>query len=110
MMRDYIRSLMQTAHETGAPVIRPLFYEFPNDRDCFDISDAYMFGPDILVAPICYKGAQSRRVYLPAGDTFTCAGSGEVFEGGRWIEAEAALDTIPIFLRGGKQEYLIHNV
>lgn len=108
MMRDYIRSLMQTAHETGAPVIRPLFYEFPHDPDCYEIWDAYMFGPDILVAPVCYEGAKSRKVYLPAGASFTHAGTGEVFEGGRWVETDAELDTIPVFLREGRQGYLRH--
>lgn len=108
MMRGYIRSLMQSAHETGAPVIRPLFYEFPDDPDSYDIWDAYMFGPDILVAPVCYEGAKSRKVYLPAGVSFTHAGTGEVFEGGRWVETEAELDTIPVFLREGRQEYLLH--
>ncbi len=110
LMRSYIRSLMQQAHETGAPVIRPLFYEFPQDTACWDIPDAYMFGPDILVAPICHENARSRSVYLPAGASFTHAGTGDVYDGGRWLDVDAGLDTIPVFLRNGKQKYLIGQV
>ena len=51
-MRDYTRSLMAEAHEKGTPVMRTMFYEFPEDAACWDISDAYMFGSDILVAPL----------------------------------------------------------
>ena len=70
-MRDYTRDLMKTAHEKGDPVIRALFYEFPADKRCWDITDQFMFGTDILVAPICHKGAMSRTVYLPRGARWT---------------------------------------
>lgn len=110
LMRDYTRSIMREAHETGAPIMRALFYEFPEDKICWDIKDSYMFGPDILVAPICYEKAQKRRVYLPIGANFTHAGTGQVYEGGQWYEIEAAIDTIPIFLREGKQDYLIGKI
>ena len=109
-MRDYIRGLMRDTHETGSPVMRPLFYDFPRDKTCWDIRDAYMFGPDILVAPICHEGARQRRVYLPGGTFFIHAGTGERYEGGEWYEIEAQLDTIPVFLREGRQEYLIGQI
>lgn len=64
-MRDYTRELMRQAHESGSPVIRALFYEFPEDRDCYDITDQYLYGPDVLVCPVCHEGAMSRKVYLP---------------------------------------------
>ena len=110
MMRDYTRSIMKEAHETGAPVMRALFYEFPEDAACWDINDAYMFGPDILVAPICHEKAMKREVYLPAGTIFVHAGTGKPYEGGKWYEIEADIHTLPVFLREGRQEYLIGEI
>ncbi|MGN1140398.1 MAG: TIM-barrel domain-containing protein [Oliverpabstia sp.] len=110
MMRDYTRSLMKEAHEKGTPVMRALFYEFPHDDVCWDITDSYMFGPDILVAPICHEKMQSRKVYLPKGASWTCAGTGQVYEGGREYEIEAPISTMPVFLREGRQEYLIGQI
>lgn len=107
MMRDYTRNLMAEAHEKGSPVIRALFYEFPQDEVCWDIKDQYMFGADILVAPVCYAHMRSRNVYLPAGANWTNARTGEVYEGGKTYEVDAPIDTLPIFLRDGKQKYLI---
>lgn len=110
LMRDYTRSLMQEAHEKGTPVMRALFYEFPQDKNCWDITDAYMYGPDILVAPICHEHETQREVYLPQGATWTEAHTGNVYEGGKSYLIDAALDTVPVFLRDGKQSYLIGKV
>lgn len=109
-MRDYIRGVMEQAHETGSPVMRTLFYEFPGDRECWDVWDSYMFGPDILVAPMCHGRAVRRRVYLPAGAWFVHAGSGRRYEGGGWYEVEAGIDTMPVFLREGRQSYLVGRI
>ena len=109
-MRDYTRSLMAEAHEKGTPVMRTMFYEFPEDAACWDISDAYMFGSDILVAPIVRPKATSRTVYLPAGASWTLANTGDVYEGGKVYEIEAPIETLPIFLRNGKQGYLVGEI
>ena len=110
MMRDYTRSVMQAAHDVGAPVMRAMFYEFPEDKVCWEIQDAYMFGPDILVAPICHEKAAGRSVYLPAGTFFVHAGTGDRYEGGQWYEVAADIHTIPVFLREGRQDYLIGKI
>ena len=110
MMRDYTRSLMAKAHETGAPVMRTMFYEFPEDTRTWELDTQYMYGSDILAAPIVEPHAMSRKVYLPSGCTWTNAHTGEILQGGQWIEAEASIDTIPVFLRDGRQEYLIKNI
>ena len=106
-MRDYTREVMRQAHEKGSPVMRTLFYEFPEDKECWDITDAYLYGPDILVAPVCHEGAEGRRVYLPQGASWTHAGTGEVYEGGVWLDVEAPLETVTLFLRDGRQGYLV---
>lgn len=106
-LRDYTRSLMQEAHLSGTPVMRTLFYEFPEDPACWDIMDEYMYGPDILAAPVCHEHAKSREVYLPEGAVWIHAGTGEEYEGGKKYTVSAPIDTIPVFLKGKAQEYLI---
>jgi alpha-D-xyloside xylohydrolase len=109
-LRDYTRQLMKEAHENGAPIMRPLFFEFQNDENVWDISDEYLYGADILVAPIVYEGATSREVYLPKGSDWTDAHTGKIYNGGQTIAVEAPIDVIPVFLRDGKQEYLIGKI
>lgn len=106
-MRDYTRKLMDQAHIKGSPVMRAMFYEFPEDPVCWDIKDAYMFGPDLLVAPVCYPHQTRRTVYLPKGVSWTHAGTKAVYAGGAAYEIEAYLDTVPVFLKEGKQAYLL---
>ena len=98
-LRDYVRSLMREAHESGTPLLRAMFYEFPSDENCADLKDQYMFGPDYLVAPVMEMGARSRSVYLPAG-RWTDTDTGEVYTGGQRITVDAPLERIPVFLRG----------
>lgn len=59
-LRPYIRECMKAASETGAPVMRPLFFDFPEDPVCWETEDCYMFGPDLLVAPVMEEGARTR--------------------------------------------------
>jgi alpha-D-xyloside xylohydrolase len=98
-LRPYTRGLMSAAHTVGSPIIRPLFYDFPADGRAWAIEDAYMFGPDILVAPILYEGQRAREVYLPAGSRWISQGSAEVFDGGQIVNESAPLDHLPVFFR-----------
>ena len=100
-LRPYIMELMQQAHEKGAPPMRPLFFDFPEDDTSWGIDDQFMFGPELLVAPVLYEGARSREVYLPDGSSWTDAWTNEVFEGGQHISADAPLERIPLYLRAG---------
>jgi len=102
VMRDYTRSLMQEASADGAPVIRTLFYEFPQDEMCWEIKDEYLFGGDVLVAPITREGQMQRRVYLPEGAAWTDLHTGKMFAGGQSILCDAPVERIPVFLRDGK--------
>jgi len=99
-MRDYTRSLMQAAHEKGTPVIRPLFYDFPQAEKAWDITDEYMFGPDVLVAPVLYEGVRERSVWLPDGK-WTNINDGSLWEGGQTIKAPAPYEAIPVYARTG---------
>ncbi len=100
-LKPYITGLMQAAHEHGTPVMRTLFYEFPADARSWEVSDEYLFGPDLLVAPVMEAGLKQRAVYLPAGAQWTNAWTGEVLGGGQTVTVDAPLDTIPLFVREG---------
>ena len=104
-MRPYIRQVMEEAHEKGTPVMRTLFYMYPSDATCWEIEDEYFFGPDVLVAPVLYAGAVSRRVYLPEGERWIEYASGKEYEGGKEYQADAPLDTIPVYLRKGSRGF-----
>jgi len=82
--------------------MRPLFFDFPADKNCWSIEDQFMFGPDLLVAPVLAEGTRSRQVYLPAGTTWRDAWTDEKLEGGGWIVTDAPLDKIPLYLREGR--------
>ncbi|MBV9230985.1 MAG: glycoside hydrolase family 31 protein [Chloroflexi bacterium] len=102
-LRPYILEQMQLAHERGIPPMRPLFFDFPQDDGCSRVDDQFLFGSDLLVAPVLTEGARHREVYLPAGTTWTDAWSGETFDGGQSIVAEAPLARIPLYLRADAQ-------
>ena len=106
-MRDYTRFVMAQAHTDGQPVMRAVFHEFPDDPAAWDLADQYLFGPDLLIAPVMTAGARSRPVYLPAGAAWTSLRTGEVLSGGQWIEVDAELGVIPVFARDGAAPSLI---
>jgi len=103
-LRPYVMRQMRAASESGLPPMRPLFVDFPGDPKAWEIDGQYLFGPDLLVAPVYRQGAQNREVYLPAGenwkDAFTGeAFPGEAFPGGTTITANAPLEKIPVYTR-----------
>ncbi len=96
-LRPYIREMMAEAHEKGVPPMRPMFYDFPEQKEMWDIEDQYMFGSHILAAPILYKDMRRRSVYLPKGRTWLEVRTGKIYEGGQNVEVEAPLDYMPLF-------------
>lgn len=109
-MRPYTRELMKQAHEKGTPIMRTMFYEFPEDEVCWKLKDQYMYGSDILVAPVAYEKMYAREVYLPSGTKWTSLRDGKVYEGGQIVLVEAPLKVIPIFLRDGTHSELIGRI
>jgi alpha-D-xyloside xylohydrolase len=100
-LKPYVLEVMREAHERGLPVMRPLFLEFPEDQAAWSVDDAYLFGRDVLVAPVLTAGATTRTTYLPAGAAWTDAWTGQTYEGGAAVTVDAPLDRIPLFLRDG---------
>jgi len=102
-LRPHIMRQMKVASAKGTPPMRPLFFDFADDRAAADVDDQFMFGPDLLVAPVLHAGATSRKVYLPAGAKWTDAWTGKQFRGGQTITAAAPLERIPLYLRDGRK-------
>lgn len=99
-LRPYVMQQMKLATQKGTPPMRPLFFDFAGDAQAAEIEDQFLFGPDLLVAPITRYQARSRHVYLPAGAEWTNVWSGEKVTGGQRIAVAAPLEQIPVFMRG----------
>ncbi|MNL57574.1 alpha-glucosidase [compost metagenome] len=80
--------------------MRPLFWHYPQEKQSWETEDQYLFGEDLLVAPVMSAGQRQREVWLPAGDNWI-AFNGEHYRGGERITVDAALETIPVFIRAG---------
>jgi alpha-glucosidase len=99
-LMPYIYAAFLDAARTGAPVQRPLLFEFQSDRATWTVSDQYLLGAHLLVAPVIEAMARKRRVYLPAG-TWHEWHTGLTAKGPRTLSAEAPPERIPLFVRGG---------
>ncbi len=95
-----IYTVMEEASRTGLPALRPLLLEYPEDETTYQRQDEFLFGRDLLVAPVLREGLAEREVYLPRGTWYEYAG-GRRFEGGRSIVVPVTMDAIPVFVRGG---------
>ena len=115
-MLPYIYSAVREGTKTGLPVMRALWLEYPEDPEATMRGDEYLWGPNVLVAPVLEQGATSRRVYLPKGDWFDFW-TDERIEGGREITRPVDLETIPLYVRAGSilplgpvKQYVDQNV
>ena len=97
----YTYSVAYRSYQTGAPYMRALFMDFPEDPKVADIPDEYMYGPAFLVAPVTDQGATRRAVYLPAGCDWYNYWTNERLHGGQTIMADAPIETLPLFVRAG---------
>ncbi|MCQ2981892.1 MAG: family 31 glucosidase [Treponemataceae bacterium] len=97
-LRPYLAELSREAAETGAPVMRTMFWQFPEDETCWNLRDQYMFGSRYLVAPVLESGCTERQVYLPAGQ-WRLRDTENTVTGGQWITVPVTLDAIPVFQR-----------
>jgi alpha-D-xyloside xylohydrolase len=107
-LRPYIRNCMKEAHKKGTPVMRTMFYEFPEDSVCWTTDTQYMFGSDILVAPIFELGERSREVYLPKNQSWKNAKTNEIIIVGQTVSVDAPMNEIPLFIRAEK-DYPIYE-
>jgi alpha-D-xyloside xylohydrolase len=97
----YIYSQAKGTWDSGAPFMRPLWMDFPNDPKVANIGTQYMFGPAFLVAPVTEQGQTEKDVYLPAGSDWYNFWTNEKMAGGRWVRVAAPIEQIPVFVRAG---------
>jgi alpha-D-xyloside xylohydrolase len=101
-LRPYILEQMELAARKGTPPMRPVFFDFPDDAHAAAVDDQFLFGRDLLVAPVLFHRAKKRNVYLPAGANWVDAWTGQQLKGGQTLEAAAPLERIPLYLRNGR--------
>ncbi|HVF68397.1 MAG TPA: glycoside hydrolase family 31 protein, partial [Pyrinomonadaceae bacterium] len=97
----YLQTLFHEHTLNGAPVMRPLWFEYPDDSRTYLIEDEYLVGGDLLVAPVVTESVTRRRVYFPAGDDWVDWWTGKRYEGGKDADVDAPLDRLPLFARAG---------
>ena len=95
-------SELYNSHQTGLPMYRPLWLEFPQDKMCFssEFQHQFLIGEQLLAAPVLRKGQRFQKVYLPGGDWYEPS-TGTLHQGGQSVLVEADLDTLPLFYRSG---------
>lgn len=97
----YLYALFHNAHHYGQSVLRPIFSEFLTDEEALDVSDQFMWGTGIMVAPVMYEGAVDRDVYFPQGDWYDLKSGIKEATGPTSINIDAPLEKIPVYVRGG---------
>ncbi len=97
-LKPYISRLYQEASENGSPLMRAMFYEFPEDPKCWELRDQFMFGDKYLVAPILHLDEFERTVYLPKGEWMLTA-NGSRYSGGKEVTVKAPIEYMPVFER-----------
>ena len=95
----YVKALADEASEKGYPLQRPLFVHFEQDINTYDIQDQYMYGKDLLVAPVHQQGVTEWKVYLPADETWINVWSKQQVQGGQFITVAAPIGQPPVFYR-----------
>ena len=98
-LTPYLKSLSAEAVASGLPIQRPLAMHFENDRNTWAIHDQYMYGRDLLVAPVHKSAVKQWRAYLPAGETWIHLWSRKEYEGGQTVLVDAPFEQIPVFYR-----------
>jgi alpha-D-xyloside xylohydrolase len=100
-MMPYIYSLAAKVSSDDSTIMRPLVMDWRSDRLTWDIADQYMFGPAILVSPVVEANVTERRVYLPKDTLWYDFWSGQTTDGGKYVQAAAPLERLPLYVRAG---------
>ena len=95
----YLYDLMWKGENTGAPIIRPLLFEYQDDKNTYEINDEFLCGDSILVSPVIEQGMRQKLVYLPKGNRWIDYWTGENYNGGQYIIKNSPLDVCPIFIK-----------
>lgn len=107
-LKPYTIKYMDIASQTGSPIMRPMFYDFYEDEVCYTLEDQYMYGEDILFAPIMEKGQVERKVYLPEGNWVSVIDK-KVYFGKQWLDVHANLHEYIAFVKEGSDVLEVFN-
>lgn len=97
----YYYALERRAHDTGLPILEPLFMEFQNDAKCYGEGFNFMVGPSLLVANVIDKGETFKEIYFPEGADFYDLKDATCYKGGTTVRYPVTMESIPMFLRSG---------
>jgi len=97
----YLYTYARKAHDSGLPITRGLFMEYPQDEEAVKVDDQFLFGEEILVAPVLKKGERVKQLYLPEGEWIDFNDKKTVYLGGQRIAYRAPLNVIPLFVKKG---------
>ncbi|MBN1667233.1 MAG: hypothetical protein JW862_09090, partial [Anaerolineales bacterium] len=100
-LMPYWYTLAWETAQQGTPLVRPMFWEYPEEAAVDSQADQFMLGPDLLVAPVLEANSQARQVWLPPGRWYSWWRPETWYQGPRLIQVETSLDEIPLFVRGG---------
>jgi len=100
-LMPYIYSLAGMTYHNDYTIMRGLIMDYEQDEQVKNISDEYLFGPDLLISPVYEYGARSRSVYLPKGNGWYDLYSGKYTDGGQTIAADAPYQRMPVFVKEG---------
>lgn len=99
-LKPYLQTLMLENNQSGAPIMRPMFFQYPEEEICYSLDDQYMFGSEILFAPIYEQGKEEREVYLPNGE-WILTKDNSTYIGGRTVKVQAKLHEFIAFVPKG---------
>jgi len=105
-LRDDFIAMSADAQATGAPLVRHLMLEFPDDPATWRVSDQYLLGDSLLVAPVLHEGETAREVYFPAGATWFDVWTGDSYDGGTTAMVDAPIGSPPVFSRDADRDDL----
>ena len=102
-MAPYIYTMARKAYDEGLSLCRPMYYDYPEDNEAYDFRNQYMFGDDMLVAPITAPGQDgyaTLKIWLPQGEWYEMS-TGTLLQGGQVVERSFALDEYPVYVKAG---------
>lgn len=100
-LHPYIYTYAREAYDTGMPIIRALVLEYPGDEETYNLGDQFLFGENLLIAPVLEEGATTREVYLPKGTWIDYNAPEKIFKGDQTVVYNAPLEVIPMFVKEG---------
>ncbi|MDR2058313.1 MAG: DUF4968 domain-containing protein [Dysgonamonadaceae bacterium] len=97
----YLYTYAREAYDTGVSIMRALLLEYPDDKETYQADEQFLFGKELLVAPVVKKGAVTKKIYLPEGEWIDFNDGQTLYSGEKWITYHVSLNTIPVFVKKG---------